>query len=396
MIPMNRTQALTITSLGHFINDGNLFLMPLAYAFMVKYLGASTFIAGIAAGVFSIISMIASILVTRTSKLIGNTKSMGLGLILWGLSLALVGFSLKVGNYPIIFLSIVLAGIASAFYHPLGAAILSSAYGGTAGTALGINGAMGSLGRSIYQYLSMLLFALLSNNIFLAFLVLGVVSIALGIPPIFLTDPPHYDQKIVAKQTVDAKYSLIYVVIILTVISLLRGIFFQGVIQLLPTLLVKFLNYSYGTNLGLMMTIIYSVAIVGQSILGVLSDISGRRLIFGITSIGAVIGYALFYFTHDIWWILLFAFFALSSFPLSMALTNDLVPRSSATLASSIVWNVGNSGGMTLGPIIVGILSAFMPLPRAMLWISIAGLIASLLTIAIPKPPRKSKVPLFG
>lgn len=398
---MNKTQALLITSLGHFINDGNLFLMPLLYAFMIKYLGASTLLAGISAGLFSVTSMLVSPLVPRTArKLGGYSKAMGFGFILWGLSLILLGLNLKIGNYIGIFLSIILSGIASVYYHPLGATILSSAYGGSAGTALGVNGAMGSVGRSTYQYISLILFVIFNSNILLALLALALVSIIVGIPPIFMTDPPSYEvhreHQANLNTSYTMKYSLIYVITIITVVSLFRGIFFQGVLQFLPTLLIKYFNYSYGENLGLIMMVIYSAAILGQPMLGILSDHIGRRVVFGLTSASAVIAFLLFYLSHEVLWAIIFAFFALSSFPLSMALIGDLAPRDSAGMASSIVWNVGNSGGMTLGPIIVGVLSTIMILPKAMLVVSIAGLIASILTIGIPKPPKRSKVPLFG
>lgn len=215
-----------------------------------------------------------------------------------------------------------------------------------------------------------------------------------------MTDPPSYEvhreNQANLNTSYTMKYSLIYVITIITVVSLFRGIFFQGVLQFLPTLLIKYFNYSYGENLGLIMMVIYSAAILGQPMLGILSDHIGRRVVFGLTSASAVIAFLLFYLFHEGLWAIIFAFFALSSFPLSMALIGDLAPRDSAGVASSIVWNVGNSGGMTLGPIIVGVLSTIMILPKAMLVVSIAGLIASILTIGIPKPPKRSKVPLFG
>jgi MFS family permease len=83
---------------------------------------------------------------------------------LWALGLAVFGYGVEFYNVPMALAGAVMAGIASAFYHPLESAALALSYGGRSGYAMGINGAMGSLGRSLYPAISTALFALLASK----------------------------------------------------------------------------------------------------------------------------------------------------------------------------------------------------------------------------------------
>ena len=387
-----KTRVLTLTSISHFINDGNTWVLPTVYGFMTKYLGFSNFIVGLIGTVFFALSALASPLVSYIADKTGKPmESMGFGIALWGIGLILLGFGLKIDNLPLVFLATVIAGIASAFYHPLGAAALSLTYQGSGGIALGINGAMGSLGRSLYPYITLGLFALLSKNIMLDLLVIGIVSIIASLPSFTVKISFQHAQK----SSSTAKASA-YVVGILTAISLFRSIFTQGVSQFLTIILLDIMGFSYNVYLGEVMTGILATAIIGQPLLGYLSDVAGRRLLQGISTGGAVISFLLFIYLHNIWFLPLFGFFTFSNFPLTLSLTSDLVPRNSAGLANAMVWGLGVTGGGALGPLIVGILSDHMGLLQALLIVSIFGLISALMTPLIPRPPKRSKVPLFG
>jgi len=388
-----KTRVLTLTSISHFINDGNTWVLPTVYGFMTKYLGFSNFIVGLIGTVFFVLSALASPLVSYIADKTGKPmESMGLGIILWGIGLILLGFSLKIDSLPLVFLSTVIAGIASAFYHPLGAAALAITFQGSGGSALGINGAMGSLGRSLYPYITLALFTIFNKNMMLDLLVIGVVSIIAALPSFTVK---IVFQQTKAKASTTAKAST-YAVGILTLISLFRSIFTQGVSQFLTIILLDILGFSYNAFLGEVMTGILAAAIVGQPLLGFLSDVAGRRLLQGISTGGAVISFLLFIYLHNIWFLPLFGFFTFSNFPLTLSLTSDLVPRNSTGLANALVWGLGVSGGGALGPFIVGLLSDHDGLVQALLIVSVFGLISALMTPLIPRPPKRSKVPLFG
>jgi Sugar phosphate permease len=391
-----KQRILTLTSISHFINDGNTWFLPVAFTFLIEYLGVLKVLIGILGGIFFGVSALASPLVTRIADKINlHSKIMGIGILLWGLSLILFGLSIQINSLPFIIFSVALSGFASAFYHPLGAAMLSITYKGSAGIALGINGSMGSLGRAIYPSLTLTLFSIFHKDMLLTALVLGILSLVAAIPSLFINvnlvkDDEH---KNIAKS--DIKSSMI-VVILLTIISLLRSIFAQGISQFLPTLLVENYGYSYNFDLGEAISIALAAAIIGQPLLGLLSDRIGRRIIYGISTAGAVISFLIFLKIPSLVLLSIFGFFTFSAFPLMLSIVGDLVPRGSASFANSLVWGLGVTGGGVIGPVLVGILAQSYNLILASELISIVGLISALLIPFIPKSPKRSKVPLFG
>jgi MFS family permease len=392
-----KQRILTLTSVSHFINDGNTWFLPVAFTFLIEYLGILKVLIGILGGIFFGVSALASPLVTRIAdKTDLHSKIMGIGILLWGLSLILFGLSIQINSLPFIILSVALAGFSSAFYHPLGAAMLSITYKGSAGIALGINGSMGSLGRAIYPTLTLTLFTIFHKDMLLTALILGILSLIAAIPSLFINvnlvkeDDEH---KNLVKSNIK---SPMIVVILLTIISLLRSIFTQGISQFLPTLLVENYGYSYNFDLGEAISIALAAAIIGQPLLGLLSDRIGRRIMYGISTAGAVISFLIFLNIPSLVLLSIFGFFTFSAFPLMLSIVGDLVPRDSASFANSLVWGLGVTGGGMIGPVLVGILAQSYNLILASELISIVGLISALLIPFIPKSPRRSKVSLFG
>ena len=391
-----KQRILTLTSISHFINDGNTWFLPVAFTFLIEYLGVLKVLIGILGGIFFGVSALASPLVTRIADKINlHSKIMGIGILLWGLSLILFGLSIQINSLPFIIFSVALSGFASAFYHPLGAAMLSITYKGSAGIALGINGSMGSLGRAIYPSLTLTLFSIFHKDMLLTALILGILSLVAAIPSLFINVNlvKEDEHKNIAKSNI--KSSMI-VVILLTIISLLRSIFAQGISQFLPTLLVENYGYSYNFDLGEAISIALAAAIIGQPLLGLLSDRIGRRIIYGISTAGAVISFLIFLKIPSLVLLSIFGFFTFSAFPLMLSIVGDLVPRGSASFANSLVWGLGVTGGGVIGPVLVGILAQSYNLILASELISIVGLISALLIPFIPKSPKRSKVPLFG
>ncbi|MDT7861051.1 MAG: MFS transporter [Saccharolobus sp.] len=391
-----KQRILTLTSISHFINDGNSWFLPVTFTFLIEYLGISKFLIGILGGIFFGISALTSPLITRIAdKTSSYSKIMGIGILLWGFSLILFGISIQINSLPFIILSVALAGFSSTFYHPLGAAMLSITYKGNAGIALGINGSMGSLGRAIYPTLTLALFAVLHRNMTLTAVILGIVSLIAAIPSLIINVnlASKDDPKNVTKGNMK---SPIIVIILLTITALLRSVFTQGISQFLPTLLVENYGYSYNVNLGEAISIALAAAIVGQPILGLLSDRVGRRTIYGISTAGAVISFLTFLKIPSIILLSLFGFFTFSAFPLMLSIVGDFVPRNSASFANSLVWGLGVTGGGVIGPVIVGILAQMYNLILATELVSVVGLISALLIPFIPRPPKRSKVPLFG
>ncbi|QGA69025.1 MFS transporter [Sulfolobus sp. E11-6] len=150
-----KVRSLILTSLGHFINDGNGQVLPILYAFLISHLHVQSLLIGVFAAIYYGTSALLSPIIV---KLITDKPKMGIGigLLLWSVGLTLLGYSVSISSILLITLSIILCGVSSTFYHPLGSQILYSVFTNNAATAMGINGSLGSLGRTLYPTVSLL------------------------------------------------------------------------------------------------------------------------------------------------------------------------------------------------------------------------------------------------
>ncbi|ADN50606.1 MFS transporter [Vulcanisaeta distributa] len=406
----DRVTILGLTSIGHFINDGNMWLIPGIILPVLNQLGVNYAIIGLLSALYAAISAIASPLVPLSIKWLGgHMRAMALGMFLWAFAIGLASIGFLTHNLYLVYVGVVLAGVGAAYYHPIGSALLSATYGGTAGSALGINGAFGSLGRALYPLIaSILVFAGAISTVFnlwiLAF-VTFIVGVAVLLYGIYKFDVKAYrrnkDDPTNSSTTLRASIMLI---ILLFVITLLRNTAGQGIQTFLGIYINKVLGIKLSISYGEILSILLASAIIGQPILGWLSDKVGRRLIASISTFAFAILFIAFIYTGN----LVFAFFAilfvLSNFPLIMAVLGDLFPREQVSWATSIVWNGAVTGGNVLGSLITGLLAQYYvpiygevgALEHALLIVLILAFISGALWLAVPKPPRRTKVPLFG
>ncbi|QGA69024.1 MFS transporter [Sulfolobus sp. E11-6] len=185
-------------------------------------------------------------------------------------------------------------------------------------------------------------------------------------------------------------------IIFLSIIAFLRSAFQRSVMQFLPSYLLLDYGYHYNVSLGLMVTAAYAGSIIGQPLMGILSDRIGRRTTLTITGLGSIATFLLFVDFPSPFILFFFGLFTFTGFPLLLSLAGDLVPRRSVGFANSLVWGIGVTGGGAIGPLITGILSQFIGIKQALL-IIIAFAVAALALIAkLPKPKKQSRTPLFG
>ena len=87
----SKTITLSLTSTAHFINDGNVIILPIIYAFLLRQFGITNFIVGLLGALFFLISALASPVVSfladRSHRPI---RIMGLGILLWTIGLDLL------------------------------------------------------------------------------------------------------------------------------------------------------------------------------------------------------------------------------------------------------------------------------------------------------------------
>jgi MFS family permease len=400
---------LSLTALGHFINDGNMWIIPGIVFPILSQMNINYATIGILSSLYALISALASPLVPLTVRLTGgHMRAMGIGMLMWGLSIGVIALGFQMHLLYLVYAGVLLAGVAAAFYHPIGSAVLSSKYGGNAGLALGINGAFGSLGRSLYPLLASI--AVFGVGVIYGFnlWVFALVACLIGIG-VLIYSLRYFDVDPVRERRASAAYAKslgvsIGLIALLTVITLLRNAVGQGIQTFIGIYLNKNLHISLSVNYGAMLALILSSSIIGQPLLGWLSDRVGRRLMASLSTFAFAAFFIAFIFTGSLVYAFFSFMFLLSNFPLIMAVVGDVVPRELVGWATSIVWNVAVTGGNVVGSLITGLLAQYysatygesLGLEHAMLVVVILAFVSGLLWVLVPKPPKRSKVPLFS
>jgi len=352
-----RLRVLFLTSIAHFINDGSGIVYSVVYPIFTLSWGLSYTQISIVSTVMLLSSMLMSFVVGRVSDTMGKDSQMlSLGMGLWSLALGLLYLAAVFGDYAILLLSALLGGVASSFYHPLGASLISRHFSldSSRGLALGINGSMGALGRSLYPLIATAILASPTNELFLT---LPLASLLVSL---LIMQLPGGN--ITSRNEVRDVKGLGLILAMLTYIALVKGMLPQGFITFLPTFLVKEAGYSYGIDVGLAVMIALIGSILAQPVLGAVSDRWGRgRTMLITTAMGGVVTmiYVLVYRHVVLSYVILFLFglFSFEAFTLLLAYVSELVPAEYLSRANSIVWGIGISGGGALGPIIVGLLA---------------------------------------
>jgi len=382
-------RALILTSLTHFVNDG-VSMVPLSiFPLLLAVFGLTAPELGVVAAMWNLTSVIGSPVVGHMSdRLRRNDALLAVGLVMMAVGVAGTGWAvtngtirllLPLGLYPALVLFAAIGGLGSSVSHPVGGTVLSHAYPPSKiGLALGLNGALGSLGRALYPSLVVILITALN-------LPYGVIALGLfgllpgalfGLFPIESSPKKHSSSPIDNHASSDeqrrqteanhsrnrtslsrsAKVS----VLVLTIIGVLRGMFGQGVASFLSVFIVEVQQYSFTFGVGVIMMIAIILGAPGQIIFGRFSDLH-RRGSLAVNTAGQSLSIILYIFTLSnplvaMTCLALFGFFTYSSYPVFISAVPDAVPADSLSLSNAIVWGVGVLGGGTIGPVIVGLI----------------------------------------
>jgi MFS family permease len=388
---------LTFTSLAHFANDGIFFFIPLiadilaTRAEVVPSVLTAMFL--VFYGSSSVLSMYVGHIADRTGR---PGPLIGVGTMM--MSFAMVGYFLTL-SYTTGMLFVVsmlasafLAGFGSAFYHPLGASILQSSFNDEQrGRVLGINGAVGSVGRALYPSLFFFAAIFLSTYASLAFLGLVGVAISAAIMQGFKSKPERIAEHSPPKPVTRPRDALTVGVVLLTTVSFVRSVATSGIISWIPIYISNEKGLGISGALGLALTIMYGTAIVGQPLLGWLLDRFDRRVILAITSAGAgltISGYLLIRSASlELVLLALFGLFTFAAFPLLFSLSSIYVSKESSSLGNALIWGLGTGGGNVLGPLATGmiVLGNYARLGLAFEVMAIIALLSAIVTVLLPK-----------
>jgi FSR family fosmidomycin resistance protein-like MFS transporter len=450
--PIGKARSLTLTSLAHFTNDGTVFFIPVIAAIVATHRSVQPVVVTLMFLVFYSTSTVFSLFVGRLSDRMGRPGSLmglGLGIVSTGLLGFYVALSATSGALLVIALlaSAFLTGAGSSFYHPLGASLLQNSFRDRSmGTALGVNGALGSLGRASYPslyfaaaaliggYGSVALFAMVGMAAGLAIWLgsrvggtgprVGVragsaeraAAPASGGPPVAAADgvaAAGGTSSAGAGGTSSAgapagrrwgrsSDTLTRGIVTLTVVAFLRSSATQGIASWIPTYLATQKGLGVSADLGLAVTTMYAAAIIGQPTFGLLVDRFDKRAVLAMSSIGgaaSILGYLAF---GTGWigtaWLFSFGFFVFSGFPLLLSMVGDYVPKGETSLANALVWGLGSTAGGAIGPLITGALIGgdYARLGTAFTVLAGAAIVSGMATVLVPRAQRPSRMRAFA
>lgn len=398
---ITKGRALSLTSLGHFINDGTLFLFPLLVDIVLSVKLFAPVFAAVFLTVFYVIGSVFSLVVGRVAdRGFSLGKLIGLGLFLYPLGLLGFYFIIEyhVSSFPIALISTLSMGVASSFYHPLGASVLQESYGsGSTGTALGINGAIGSAGRALYPSLLFVVAAVLTlADSFLFFAVLAAVAavvIASGLRNCCKQTETHGVKGKALRNGVTIP------LILLTILAFVKSVATQGIISWIPIYLSNVKGLGLSDSLGYTLSLMFVGGIAGQPVFGYLTRKFDKRILLSLTSFGTavtILGYINTMGMEALAMLGVFGFFTFSGFPLLLSIIQDYVQGTSST-ANSVVWGLGSQGGMAVGPAVVGLLALndYSGLTASFYLMIVLIFVVGTAFLFMPKSSTKKKRALF-
>ncbi len=393
---MNRSNArvLIFTSIGHFLNDGTLLLFSLLIVYYSEFYHVNLTFLGLIAVVYGIISGIISPVISGfADKRDFDVPLMTLGLLLAGISVFLFGLAFLLTSYIYIIIGIaaVLLGFAQSFYHPLGSSILSYTFGKNSPTALGVNGSLGSLGRSVTPMVITALILAIgeSTGMFIValYMVVGALVVYFGLSSFKRGNyEKTQNQKKGEKEKLDPKY--VKFLFAFGTIVFIRSMFMSGTTTFLGEYVYKV--YDSKTLVGVFLTVAFLGAIIGQPFFGYLTTKKGGRFTVFFTTIASIVVFFLFLlwnnFAFSVSMYLIETFFAMSGFPVLLGYLTQIFPSKYIATASSYIWGLSNIiGGATGVGVITLLLGVGINIYLSFWIMLIFGIISALMLPLIPQ-----------
>ncbi|SMD31499.1 MFS transporter [Picrophilus oshimae] len=404
----NRTnyqfRSLVFTSLAHFTNDGNFLLFPTLITYYKFIPGVSITFLGIMAIVYNLLSGLLGTPIGRLADKINRDSFLiFIGIASEGISVLIFALAFLYMNYAsyIIFLGSVLLGFGQAFYHPIGASILSFTYGKEkAPGAMGINGSFGSLGRAALPSIIVYSMAFLNNfNGLLLIFAYTMASAFIILSGLSFFNRSKYseaetyndkfnDNKIKSAPSIKLYYRFLLVLVALVFI---RSMFLTGTVTFVPDYLDDI--FKSKTLMGDILTLSFLSAVFGQPYFGSMVKKYGGKFTILITSLISTVFFALFLIYDNIIYItlvyLVYVFAAFSGFPVLLGYVGQVIPREFSTQSNALVWSFGNIVGGSAGiALITGFNALKYPLHFSL---SIMLIFAVVSLVMVPLLPSKNK-----
>ncbi len=397
-------RSLIFTSLAHFTNDGNFLLLPTLITYYKFIPGVSITFLGIMAIVYNLLSGLLGTPIGRLADRLNKDSLLiftgiaaeGLSVLVFAMAFIYQGYA----NY-IIFFGAVILGFGQAFYHPIGASILSFTYGSEkAPGAMGINGSFGSLGRAALPSIIVYSMAFLNNfNGLLLIFAYTMASAFIILSGLRFFNRSKYseidnikdDSKNEEKNTSLSIKPYYRFLLILVAIVFIRSMFLTGTVTFVPDYLDDI--FKSKTIMGDILTLSFLSAVFGQPYFGSMVRRYGGKLTILITSLISTVFFGLFLIYDNIVYItiiyLVYVFAAFSGFPVLLGYVGQVIPKALSTQSNALVWSFGNIVGGSMGiALITGFNALKYPLHFSL---SIMLIFAVVSLLMVPLLPSKKK-----
>ena len=381
--------------MAHFANDGTAFIFPVLIVYYTQLVPVT--VLGSLAIIYEVISGLLSMRIgsladagDRDNSLI----SLGIAILASSVIAFALSFTFRQYLYEFLLLGTVMLGVGQAFYHPLGATVLSQSFGRErAPFALGLNGAIASSGRAVMPFIMVSLFAIIGIGAGLGIVSIYMFAAALAI--YFGLKFFHREKSapLSKARTPDKELQIgVYksFILLLTIIVFIRSMFMMGVTIFAPAYLTSILNSK--SLMSILLSVSLLTSVFGQPIFGYLTSIKGGKFTIAVSSLFSVLGFFIFLFTKTFVIIFfgyaIFTFMAFTGFPVLLGYVGQIIPKEFSTRSNSMVWGIGNTIGGAAGIAVYTVLYPYIGLADAM-WIML--LFAIISGLMLPLLPAKDK-----
>ncbi len=397
-------KSLIFTSMAHFTNDGNFLLFPTLIAYYKFIPGVSIEFLGVMAILYNLLSgLLGSPIGKYADRINRDSLLIFTGIIIEAVSVLFFGLAfllIREINF-IILMAAVLLGIGQAFYHPIGASILSFTYGRNKSPyAMGINGSFGSSGRALLPSIIVYAIVFFGNfNGLLIIFIYTVISAFIILSGLSFFKRPYVRGKTLNKEELkeeNKERNLNYnkykkFLYILTAIVFIRSIFLLGTVTFIPDYFDSIFHSKI--IMGDVVTISFIGAIFGQPYFGSLVRKYGGKFTIAVTAIISTVFFGVLLLTDNVILVtiiyLVYVLAAFSGFPVLLGYVAQVVPPEFSTQSNALVWSFGNIVGGSVGiALVTGLLYINISLYESFIFMLIFAIVSVILLPLLPDKNR--------
>jgi predicted MFS family arabinose efflux permease len=284
-----KSRLLILLSAAHSLNHSFFWIASPLLLLITSDLGTSKttfgFIGTVGSFIYGLFSILAGSLADRTNETHLIMLSSGLA----GFSAVMFLFAQDIALYAAVFISMC---VWTGLYHPAANALISKAFSGITGEAMGLHGAGGTFGVVFTPVLSLALG--LAFGWRMSFVVFGVSAI---VTSLLLWRNRFQHVRSVSKVRLWDIFTIRGLWLLL-VLNFAIGLYFKSVELFLPTYLalgpLSFLGKDSAISwAGVLTTLMLFVGVFGQWLGGRRTDVWGSRKVLIITSLAVLVGFLL-------------------------------------------------------------------------------------------------------